>query len=107
MANLAQLCTQHAYMRALGVVLIFGSFAKKDGAEIYRCDPTGIFDGFTACAAGIKEQEAMSTLEQSLKDEPKMTFEKTIEIAVNTIQKVAGADLKADELEIAVVNKNG
>lgn len=106
MANLAQLCTQHAYMRTLGVVMIYASF-EENGPELYRCDPSGIFNEYKACSAGLKEQEATSLLETFFKESPEMTFDNTIKVAIQTLQKVAGSDLKSDEIEVAVIDKNG
>lgn len=104
-ADSHQVYTQHAFMRALGVVSIFAAFDDEKGPQLYRCDPAGYFSGFKACAAGQKEQEANNFLEKAIKANPSMTFEETIETAVVCMQSVLGAEVKASEIEIAVVTK--
>ena len=69
MADVAQLYTQHAFMRALGVVSIYAGIDA--GAEakpqVFKVDPAGHFLGYKACSAGVKEQEAANQLEKRLK----------------------------------------
>jgi 20S proteasome subunit alpha 1 len=66
-------------------------------------DPAGYFAGYKACSAGTKEQEAETALEKSVKKNASMSFDETMETAVIALQTVIGADLKADDIEVAVV----
>jgi len=101
-ANIAQTYTQHAFMRALGVVSIFGGIDEVRGPQLYRCDPAGHYLGFYGCAAGAKEQEAHNYLEKKIKANKNMTQQQTLETAIIALQTVLGADLKPTDLEVAI-----
>lgn len=105
-ANVAQVYTQHAFMRALGVVTIFGGIDEEKGPQLYRVDPAGHYVGMKACAAGPKEQEANNYLEKKIKANPTLSFEETIELAIVTLQTVVGSDLKPADLEVAICRKS-
>ena len=66
-ADVGQVYTQHAFMRALGVVSIFAAVDDEDGPQLFKVDPAGHYLGFRACAAGSKEQEANNFLEKRVK----------------------------------------
>jgi len=104
-ANVAQLYTQHAFMRALGVVTMFGGIDEEKGPQLYRVDPAGHYLAMKAAAAGPKEQEANNYLEKKIKANPKMTFEDTMATAILALQTIVGADLKPTDLEVAVCRK--
>eukprot|EP00455_Lapot_gusevi_P006330 TRINITY_DN1270_c0_g1_i2.p1 TRINITY_DN1270_c0_g1~~TRINITY_DN1270_c0_g1_i2.p1 ORF type:complete len:270 (-),score=70.93 TRINITY_DN1270_c0_g1_i2:55-795(-) len=103
-ADVAQVYTQHAFMRALGVVTMFVSIDDEKGPQLYRCDPAGHFIGYKACAAGIKEQEAHNHLEKKIKSSPSMNLQETVEAAILTLQTVVGSDLKPRDIEVGVVS---
>ena len=103
-ADVAQVYTQHAFMRALGVVTMFIAIDDEKGAQLYRCDPAGHFIGYKACAAGLKEQEANNMLEKKIKANEAMNLQETIETAILSLQTVVGSDLKPKEIEVAVVS---
>lgn len=105
-ANVAQVYTQHAFMRALGVVGIFGGIDEEKGPQLFRVDPAGHYVGMKACAAGNKEQEANNFLEKKIKEKADLSFEETVELAVIALQTVVGADLKPADLEVAIVTKD-
>lgn len=112
MADIAQVYTQHAFMRAYGVVSMFGSIDEEKGPQLYRCDPAGYYLGYKATSAGQKEQEANNYLETFVKkhtadEKYAPSFEKTIEGAIVGLQNVVGSDLKPDEFEVMVINKDG
>ncbi|GJD10999.1 Proteasome subunit alpha type-6 [Galdieria sulphuraria] len=91
LADINQVYTQHAYMRPLGVSLIF----------------IGYYIGYRGCAAGAKEQEAINYLEKKLKEEEKkLSYEETVQLALATLQSVVAADLKPSDVEVAVVSKD-
>jgi len=102
-ANVAQVYTQHAFMRALGVVTIFGGIDDEKGASLFIVDPAGHYVGMKACAAGVKQQEANNLLEKKIKEKSDLSFEETLDLAIITLQTVLGADLKPTDLEVAVV----
>jgi 20S proteasome subunit alpha 1 len=102
-ADRAQVYTQQAMSRALGVVTIFAAVDEVDGPQLFRCDPAGHFMGYKACSAGQKEQEANNFLEKKFKANPEPDFEQAIETAIIALQTCVGADLKPTDLEVAVV----
>lgn len=105
-ANVAQIYTQHAFMRALGVVTIYGGMDEEKGPQLFRVDPAGHYVGMKACAAGTKEQEANNYLEKKIKENPNMSFEETVELAVVTLETVVGAKMKPTDLEVAIISKD-
>ncbi|KAF4694204.1 Proteasome subunit alpha type-6 [Perkinsus olseni] len=63
-ANLAQVYTQHAYMRPYGVIALFFGIDDEFGPQLLKVDPAGHYVGCKAAAAGTKEQEATNALEK-------------------------------------------
>lgn len=102
-ADRAQLFTQHAAMRALGLVTMFAAIDDEKGPQLYRCDPAGHFLGYKACSAGQKEQEANNFLEKRVKANPDMSEEEALETAIIALQTVVGADLKPTDLEVGLL----
>lgn len=104
-ADIAQVYTQHAFTRALGVVTMFIGMDDELGPQLYRCDPAGHFVSFKACAAGQKEQEANNLLEKKIKSDSKFSIDEVVQTALVTLQTVIGSDLKSTDVEVAVVSK--
>jgi len=104
-ADVAQIYTQHAFMRALGIVTMFIGIDEEKGPQLFRCDPAGAFYGYRACSAGAKEQEANNLLEKKFKANPQLTEKQAIELAIMTLQTVVGSDLKPTDIEVATVSK--
>jgi 20S proteasome subunit alpha 1 len=105
MADMAQLYTQHAFTRALGVVSMFFAIDDEQGAQLFRVDPAGHYRGYKACSAGPKEQESNNYLEKKIKANSNMNFNSAIEAAILTLQTAVGSDLKPTDIEIGVVTK--
>ncbi|VAH86967.1 unnamed protein product [Triticum turgidum subsp. durum] len=104
-ADKAQIYTQHAYMRPLGVVAMVLGYDEEKNAQLFKCDPAGHFFGHKATSAGLKEQEAINFLEKKMKDSPQFTYDETVQIAVSALQSVLQEDFKATEIEVGVVRK--
>jgi len=107
-ANVAQVYTQHAFMRAFGILTLFAGIDPVLGPQLFRCDPAGHYLGYKACAAGFKEQEASNFLEKRVKapsadGQPGMTMKEAIESALLALQTVVGSDLKSTDLELGVI----
>ncbi len=102
-ADRAQVYTQHAFMRALGVITIFCSFDEQKGPQLFKVDPAGHYTGYKACSAGGKEQEANNFLEKQVKANASMSRDETVEAAVVALQTVVGADFKPQDIEVAIV----
>jgi 20S proteasome subunit alpha 1 len=103
-ANIAQMYTQHAFMRALGVIGIYAGIDEEKGPQLFKVDPAGHFLGYKACAAGVKEQEANNFLEKKLKSKLDYSEVEAIELAITTLQNCIGSDLKPNEIEVAIVS---
>lgn len=104
MADIAQVFTQYAGMRPLGVSMILISVDEEDGPQLYKVDPAGYFVGYKATASGQKETEAANFLEKKLRNEPVLGTDETIQMTINTLQTVLTADFKPSEIEVAVVS---
>jgi len=103
-ADQAQVYTQHAWMRPLGVAMILCGIDEELGPQLYKCDPAGSYIGYKACAAGEKELEATNFLEKKLKGDVKLTKDETIMLVIQALQAVMSADFKATDVEIGIVS---
>jgi 20S proteasome subunit alpha 1 len=106
-AEIAQVYTQHAYIRPFGVEIIVVGIDDERGPQVFKVDPAGHYCGYRACASGLKEQEAFSFLEKQIKkkNEAKSTLNEndTVQLAIQTLQQVLGFDMKSTDLEVGVV----
>jgi 20S proteasome subunit alpha 1 len=126
LADQAQVYTQHAYMRPLGVVPILIGVDDERGPQLFKVDPAGYCVGYAATAAGAKDQEATARLEKRHKaaaggggadaDAEDAEggggaggagaagggYEATVQAAIGVLQHVLAEDLKAGELEVGV-----
>lgn len=105
-ANIGQVYTQHAYMRPYGVVAIFCSLDEEKGPSLYQVDPAGFYLGYKACAAGVKDQEAVNQLEKIVKKKMALPEAETIQQAIGCLQSVMGMDFKATDIEVGIVSKS-
>lgn len=106
MADQAQVYTQHAYMRPLGVSSILIAFDEEVGPQLFKTDPAGYYVGYKATAAGAKEQEAINFLEKKMKNNPSFSYEDTVQTAIAALQAVLSEDFKATEIEVGVVKSD-
>jgi len=107
-ADLAQVYTQHANMRPLGIAMIIIGMdveGERQIPQLFQCDPAGYYVGYKATSAGQKEQEAKNFLEKRYKAEPNpsLSYDDTVQLALATLQNVLGSDLKAGDVEACVV----
>lgn len=102
-ADKSQIYTQHAYMRPLGVAAMILAIDEEKGPQLFKCDPAGHFSGHKATSAGLKEQEAINFLEKKMKNDPKFSYEETVQTAISALQSVLQEDFKATEIEVGVV----
>eukprot|EP01111_Echinosteliopsis_oligospora_P013068 TRINITY_DN458_c0_g1_i1.p1 TRINITY_DN458_c0_g1~~TRINITY_DN458_c0_g1_i1.p1 ORF type:complete len:247 (-),score=82.05 TRINITY_DN458_c0_g1_i1:75-815(-) len=105
LADFAQVYTQHAAMRPLGVSCILAGIDEELGPQLFKCDPAGSYVGWKACCAGEKEVQASTFLEKKFKTDPGLNKEEAIQMAIQTLQSVLNMDFKATEVEIGVVSK--
>lgn len=102
-ADIAQVYTQHASMRALGCVMILCGIDDEKGPQLFKVDPAGHFFGYKAAAAGGKEQEATNYLEKKIKQNADMDEDTTIQTAIMCLSSVLGSDFKGVDIEVGVV----
>jgi len=110
-ADIAQVYTQHANMRPLGIAMILIGIdvdGETKSPQLFRCDPAGYYVGYKATSAGQKEQEANNFLEKRFKTEanPQLSYDDTVQLALACLQNVLGADLKAPDVECCVVKND-
>nr|AXS78283.1 proteasome subunit alpha type-6 [Anisakis simplex] len=106
MADLNQYYTQNAELRSLGCVMLLISYDDEDGPEIFRVDPAGYYRGMRGVGVGVKQQPANSFLEKKLKKKTDFDYNGTVQLALECLQSSLGIDLKAPEVEVAVVTKD-
>merc|ERR1712046_178331 len=100
MADIAQVNTQHAGRRSMGVTNIYCAIDDEAGPQLFMVDPAGHYFGYRAVAAGAKRQEAMSLLEKKMKGNPDLDADATVQTAILVLQTTLSADLKPDEIEV-------
>jgi len=103
MGDVAQIYTQHAYMRPIGTATVMIGIDDEQGPQLWCSDPAGISLGFHATAVGAKETEAKTILEKRLKSVGELTFDATVQLAIGTLQTTLGMDLKPESLEVGIV----
>ncbi|ORC91969.1 proteasome alpha 1 subunit [Trypanosoma theileri] len=106
-ADMAQVRTQQAGMRLMGVVMTFLGMEQndEDGSwvpQIYCVDPAGWCGSFHAYATGKKQIEATAFLEKKQKNAPFHTLsqKEAAMIALAALQSSLGESLKASDLEV-------
>ena len=102
-ADINQVYTQHARMRALGVETILVAIDDEEGPQLFKIDPAGQFFGYKACASGVKMEAAQNFFEKKVKEGTDTSADETIRLAILALQTVLTADFKSDELEVGIV----
>ena len=106
LADEFQVYTQHAYMRPLAVMVILVAIDEDRGPSLFKCDPAGYYVGYSATSAGAKEVEAVNFLEKKVKAGASFDVDETTRLAISTLQHVLGEEVKATELEVAIVTQD-
>ncbi|CAM6125056.1 unnamed protein product [Calypogeia fissa] len=57
-----------------------------------------------ATSSGLKEQEAVNFLEKKMKNDPKLTYDETVQTAISALQSILLEDLKSTEIEQAFIS---
>merc|ERR1719456_1535322 len=100
MASLAQVKTQFAGARPLGVTLTFCGIDEEDGPALFKSDPSGFSVGFRATCTGQKEQEGINYLEKKLRNKPELGFDETVQMALHALESVIGNEFKPGDVEV-------
>lgn len=104
-ADKAQIKTQYARMRPLGVAAIVCAIDDEYGPQLFRIDPAGYYAGYRACSAGAKDTEATNLLEKKVKSNQEFSHDECIQTAISVLQNVLSEDFKPTEIEVAVVSE--
>lgn len=104
--DINQLFTQQPGIRPFGCCMMLISFDDERGPQLFTCDPAGYYLGHRACAAGVKEQEAMNVLEKKIKKDTSLDKDETILTCIRSLASIYAADFRSGEIEIAVVSKD-
>ncbi|KAL6657608.1 hypothetical protein ACP70R_005388 [Stipagrostis hirtigluma subsp. patula] len=106
-ADGVQIFTQHTSKRPSGVVaMILGIDEEKETPQLFTCDPAGYFLGHKAASAGHKASEATNFLEKNMRNNPSLSFQETVEMAISALQFALKQNLKATEIEVGIVTKD-
>jgi len=101
----AQLFTQHAGIRPMACTVHLCAIDDERGPQLYKADPAGFVFGYKASSIGSKEAEANNFLEKILrKTQGQSDKVTTIQEAIDCLQLVLSQDLKATDIEVAVVS---
>ena len=103
MGDIAQIYTQHAYMRPIGGATVFCGIDEEVGPQLFTADPSGVALGYKAVAVGAKEQEAMNMFEKRLKSITSLDTQATINLAISTLQSTLQMDVKPSDIEVGIV----
>ncbi|EPY36360.1 20S proteasome subunit alpha 1 [Angomonas deanei] len=107
MADKAQVRTQQAGLRPMGVVSTFIGMDQldEDGSlvpQIWMVDPAGFYCGYHGFAVGKKQAEANAALEkhQKVAAFDTLTEKEAAMIALSALQSAIGSSVKATEVEV-------
>jgi len=107
MADINQYYTQNAELRSLGTMMMMLSYDKENGARIFTVDPAGHYKAMRGVGIGVKRLQANSFLEKQLKKKTALSFEETVQLALECLQQSITTDIKSSEVEVLVVtNEN-
>ncbi|GME87130.1 hypothetical protein B5S28_g2358 [[Candida] boidinii] len=114
MANLSQIYTQRAYMRPMGVSLMFISVDDELGPSLFKSDPAGYFYSAKATSTGPKQQEVTTALERAYKKKKtdgeyltKGNWEKVVEFGIITLSNSLNTEFRKNDLEVGIATKDG
>jgi 20S proteasome subunit alpha 1 len=103
-SELAQMYTQHAYMRPLCVVSMLFTMDDERGPQLFKIDPAGHFVGYKATASGEKEQSATNQLEREFKKKSDHSIDEAIRAAIKALQTTLSTEFRNTDIEIALVS---
>jgi len=104
-SEVAQMYTQHAYMRPLCVVTMLFTIDDEKGPQLFKVDPAGHFVGYKATSSGEKEQSATNQLEREYKKRSDFSSDEAIKIAIKALQTTLSTEFRNTDIEIAVVTQ--
>jgi 20S proteasome subunit alpha 1 len=106
MGDVAQIYTQHAYMRPIGAGIVMIGMDEEVGPQLFVSDPSGVTLGYHAVSVGAKEQDCKNMLEKRLKAvEGPLNTEATIQMAISVLQSTLSIEFKPTDIEVGIVTK--
>lgn len=116
MANLAQIYTQRAYMRPMGVALTFIACDDEQGPSLLKTDPAGYYSKAKAVSTGPKQTEVLTALEREYKKLQKQDetvdvvcqgdWKRVVEYAITSLSNALGSEFRKNDLEIGLATKD-
>lgn len=115
LAELAQVRTQQAGIRPLGVAILLVGVDDETGEScVYKVDPAGYYTGYVGTAIGPKATEISNSLEKKLPEVAaasstgdfavlSQSVDEAVELAVETLSRSLGQEFKTADLEIGIV----
>jgi 20S proteasome subunit alpha 1 len=101
--EIAQVYTQHAYMRPLCVVTLLFTMDDERGPQLFKIDPAGHYQGYKAAATGEKEQSATNHLEREFKKKLELSTDDALKVAIKTLQTTLSTEFRSTDIEIGLV----
>ena len=102
--DLKQVYTQHGGVRPFGTALLIAGVDAK-GCRLFETDPSGALTEHKATAIGEGRQEALDVFEEEYRED--MSLDEAVELAVKALYEASREETTVENLEIAVVDKDG
>jgi len=97
------LFTTYNGLRPFGLILLIAGIDIK-GTHLFGTDPSGAFLDYKAICEGENNNIIMEYFDGHYRDN--LTKEKAIKLAINSIKKTIDKKVKADNIEIGIIEKN-
>jgi proteasome alpha subunit len=101
LCDFKQSYTQYGGVRPFGTAMLIGGI-DNSGPHLYETDPSGALRGYKAVGIGMGRDAAMEVFEKEFKEN--MTQNQAINLGLKGLSAANENNLKADVIEIAVVN---
>lgn len=100
LCDIKQMTTQSGGYRPFGVSLLVAG-VDKNGARLYKTDPTGIYHQYRAEVIGEGEKQGKQILED--KYEPGLDTDKGFQLAFDILKEVVSDEVTTDRFDAAVI----
>eukprot|EP01029_Cantina_marsupialis_P027889 TRINITY_DN774134_c0_g1_i1.p1 TRINITY_DN774134_c0_g1~~TRINITY_DN774134_c0_g1_i1.p1 ORF type:complete len:256 (+),score=78.99 TRINITY_DN774134_c0_g1_i1:45-812(+) len=99
-----QAYTQFGGLRPFGVSLIFAGWDENRGFQLLKSDPSGVYLGWKATAAGKETQSAKTLLKKHYKED--MSVEEGLELVCKSLMKAMDTTMSTiDKMDIGVLTR--
>jgi proteasome alpha subunit len=98
--DIKQAYTQHGGARPFGLSLLIAGI-DRHSSRLFETDPSGALIEYKATAIGSGRPAAMEILEEKYSED--LTIEGALELAIYTLSKTTGGELKPENVDMAVI----